>query len=60
MDSMEHSLPDIKETYNIRVKRIKGCSTIGTELMEQRIGGIFFKRGAKADLKNPGFNSDFF
>ncbi len=44
---------DFEGTYSIRVKRVKGYSGINTELMEQRIGGIFYRRGARADLKNP-------
>ncbi|MCE8423891.1 MAG: RNA methyltransferase, partial [Candidatus Methanoperedens sp.] len=54
VDSVDRSRPRIQETYSIRVRRIKGCSTIDAGLMERRIGGIFFKSGAKADLKNPG------
>ncbi len=40
-------------TYSIRVRRIKDYSKVNTELMERRIGGIFYRKGACADLKNP-------
>lgn len=44
---------DFKGTYSIRVRRIREYSRINTELMEQRIGGIFYQRGFHANLKNP-------
>ncbi len=44
---------DFEGTYSIRVKRVREYSKINTEQMEQRIGGIFYKRGFHADLKNP-------
>ncbi len=53
LDTVERSGFVIRGSYSIRVKRIKEYSGINTELMEKRIGGIFFKRGARADLKNP-------
>ena len=40
-------------TYSIRVRRIKDYSKVNTESMERRIGGIFYQKGARADLKNP-------
>jgi tRNA (guanine10-N2)-dimethyltransferase len=40
-------------TYSIRVRRVKDYSKVNTESMERRIGGIFYQRGAHADLKNP-------
>lgn len=40
-------------TYSVRVRRIKDYSKINIELMERRIGGIFYRRGRSADLKNP-------
>ncbi len=49
--SMAHV--DFEGTYSIRVKRVKEYSEINTELMERRIGGIFYRRGARADLKYP-------
>ncbi len=53
LETVEESVFEIKGTYSIRVKRIKEYSTIDTGSMERRIGGIFFQRGARADLKNP-------
>ncbi len=53
LDTVEKAGIDIEGTYNIRVKRIKEYSAIDTGSMEKRIGGIFFRRGARADLKNP-------
>jgi tRNA (guanine10-N2)-dimethyltransferase len=47
------NLSDIEGTYSIRVKRVRDYSALNTESMERKIGGIFFKRGAHADLKNP-------
>ncbi len=44
---------DFEGTYSIRVKRIREYSRIDTEKMERRIGGIFYGRGARADLKAP-------
>ncbi len=52
-DTVEKSGICIEGTYNIRVKRIKEYSTIDTGSMEKRIGGIFFRRRTRADLKNP-------
>ncbi len=52
-DSVEKADVEIEGTYSIRVKRIREYSTVDTELMEKRIGSIFFQRGARADLKNP-------
>ncbi len=53
LDTVERSGFEIKGSYSVRVKRIKEYSGINTESMEKSIGGIFFKRGARADLKNP-------
>jgi len=50
---VDRNLPDLEGTYSIRVKRVRAYSTINTESMERKIGGIFYKRGARADLKNP-------
>ncbi len=46
------SLVDFDGTYSVRVKRIKEYSTINTELMEKRLGEIFYRRGLRADLKH--------
>jgi len=54
LDVVSNNLSDIEGTYSIRVKRVRNYSSINTESMERKIGGIFFKRGAHADLKNPG------
>lgn len=40
-------------TYSIRVRRIKDYSKVNTESMEQRIGGLFYRKGACADLEKP-------
>ncbi len=53
LDAVNRSLQDFEGTYSIRVRRIKEYSRINTEAMEQRIGGIFYRRGFHANLKNP-------
>ncbi len=53
LDTVEKAGFEIEGTYSIRVKRIREYSRIDTGTMEKRIGGIFFQRGARADLKNP-------
>ncbi len=53
LDTVEKAGFDIEGTYSIRVKRIKEYSSIDTGSMEKRIGSIFFRRGARADLRNP-------
>ncbi|GFO96567.1 putative RNA methylase [groundwater metagenome] len=53
LDTVEKVSFEIEGTYSIRVKRIREYSRINTESMEKRIGGIFFQRGARANLKNP-------
>jgi tRNA (guanine10-N2)-dimethyltransferase len=53
LDVVSNNVSDIEGTYNIRVKRVRDYSSINTESMERKIGGIFFKRGAHADLKDP-------
>jgi tRNA (guanine10-N2)-dimethyltransferase len=53
LDVVSRNFSDIEGTYSIRVKRVRDYSSINTESMERKIGGIFFKRGAHADLKDP-------
>lgn len=53
LEIVEKELPDFEGTYSIRVKKVRDYSTINTALMERKIGEIFFKRGAKADLNYP-------
>lgn len=53
LDIVSESAIDIEGTYSVRVKSIKDNLRINTESMERRIGGIFYMRGAHADLKNP-------
>ncbi len=53
LGTIHNSSIDIEGTYSVRVKCIKEYSRMNTEEMEQRIGGIFYRRGAHADLKNP-------
>ncbi len=53
LDMVSQSLQDFEGTYSVRVKRVREYSRINTELMERRLGGIFFDRGYHADLKNP-------
>lgn len=53
LDIVEENLPDYEGTYSVRVKRVKNYSSINTELMERRIGGIFYKKGRHANLKDP-------
>ncbi len=50
---VNNSFADFEGTYSIRVRRIKEYSGINTESMERRLGGIFYRRGYHADLKNP-------
>ena len=50
---VNNSFEDFEGTYSIRVKRVKEYSGINTESMERRLGGIFYGRGYRADLKNP-------
>ena len=52
-DVVNSTLLDFEGTYSVRVKRIREYSRINTELMEQKLGGIFYRRGYHADLKNP-------
>ncbi|NJD78069.1 MAG: RNA methyltransferase [Candidatus Methanoperedens sp.] len=44
---------EFEGTYSIRVKRVKEYSNINTEKMEQRIGGVFYRRGFIVNLENP-------
>ena len=53
LDTVEKSGFKPDGTYSVRVRRIKDYSSISTGLMEEKIGGIYFKQGCKADLKNP-------
>ena len=50
---VEKNMPEFEGTYSIRVKRVREHSTINTESMERQIGGIFYKKGKRANLKNP-------
>ncbi|MBU4373023.1 MAG: methyltransferase domain-containing protein [Euryarchaeota archaeon] len=47
------SLVDFEGTYSIRVRRIREYSRINTAQMENKLGEIFYKRGAHANLKKP-------
>ena len=53
LDTVEKSGFEPEGTYSVRVRRIKDYSGISTGLMEKKIGGIYFRKGGKADLKNP-------
>lgn len=53
LDVVSNNLSNFEGTYSIRVKRVRNYSSINTESMERKIGEIFFKRGAHADLKDP-------
>jgi len=53
LDIVEKSDFEPDGTYSVRVRRIKHYSSISTGLMEQKIGGFYFRKGCKADLKNP-------
>jgi tRNA (guanine10-N2)-dimethyltransferase len=53
LDVVSNNMPDLEGTYSIRVKRVRDYSPLNTESMERKIGGVFFKRGAHADLKDP-------
>ena len=53
LDLVEKSIPDFEGTYSVRVKRVREHSTINTESMERRIGSIFYRKGKRANLKNP-------
>ncbi|HEY9204878.1 MAG TPA: TRM11 family methyltransferase [Candidatus Methanoperedens sp.] len=45
---------DFEGTYSIRVRCVKDYSRINTELMEKRLGGVFYRKSFHADLENPG------
>ncbi|KCZ73311.1 putative DNA modification methylase [Candidatus Methanoperedens nitroreducens] len=53
LDTVSKADIEPEGTYSIRVRRIKEYSHVNTELMERRIGEIFYRRGAHADLRNP-------
>ena len=53
LDTVEKSGFEPEGTYSVRVRRIKHYSNISTKSMEKKIGGIYFRKGGKADLKNP-------
>ncbi len=53
LETVKSSPFEIRGSYSIRVKRIKEYSVLNTASMENLIGKIFFKRGARADLRNP-------
>lgn len=44
---------DLHGTYSIRVKRVRDYSKIDTAFLEGQIGGIFYRRGFRADLDKP-------
>ena len=50
---VERNFPDFEGTYSIRVRKVRDHSAINTESMERKIGSIFFKKGMRADLKDP-------
>lgn len=52
LDTVNKADLDFEGTYSIRVKRIREHSRVNTELMEKRLGGVFFQRGFRADLRN--------
>lgn len=54
VDLVKASDLDFDCTYSVRVRRIKDYSTISTGSLEKRIGKIFYEKGFRADLKNPG------
>ncbi len=53
LDLVEKNMPDFEGTYSIRVKRVREYSTINTVTMERKIGGILYKKGKRANLKDP-------
>lgn len=53
LELVNSSPVNFEGTYNIRVRRMKEYSGINTESLERRIGGIFYRMGFHADLKNP-------
>lgn len=53
LDTVGKADIQFKDTYSIRVRRIKDYSKVNTESMERRIGGIFYRKGACADLEKP-------
>ncbi len=53
LELVDSSPLDFAGTYSIRVRRIKDYSRINSELMEKKLGGIFYKKGFHADLKKP-------
>ena len=53
LDLVEKNMPDFEGTYSVRVKRVREYSTINIESMERKIGGILYKKGKRANLKDP-------
>lgn len=53
LETVEGSGFEIDEAYSVRVKRVRDYSSLDTGSLEKRIGGVFFRRGAHADLENP-------
>jgi tRNA (guanine10-N2)-dimethyltransferase len=53
LELVNSSHADFEGAYSIRVRRVKGYSRINTGLMEKRLGGIFYRRGFRADLEKP-------
>lgn len=53
IDAVKKASLDFKGTYSIRVRGVKDYSKINTELMEKKLGEIFYRKGFHADLKNP-------
>ncbi len=53
LEMVNSSIIDFEGTYSIRVRRLREYSGISTELMEQRIGGIFYRKGYRANLEKP-------
>lgn len=54
LEVVKNATFDFEGTYSIRVRRIKEYSRINTEMMEKRLGGVFYRKGFHADLKTPG------
>lgn len=53
IDAVKNASLDFEGTYSIRVRGVKDYSKINTELMEKKLGEIFYRKGYHADLKNP-------
>ncbi len=56
LDLIKSSEIEVKGTYVVRVRRIKGYSKVNTVLMERRIGKLLYQKGLRANLEHPNIS----